>query len=275
VQFTDLNSGFFTQQLPRGRTIELGARTASVGAARFDDVTMADALQRLTGLVRARTRRRGATPAPEPVPAHPVRPPDPGAPLTQADPWTAVAGHLRPGDIVLADQGTSFYGMATRRLPAGVTFLGQPLWASIGYTLPAALGAGLAAPGRRVVLLIGDGAAQMTAPELSTIIRHRLPVTVVVVDNAGYTVERAIHGPDQPYNDIDAWEWMLLPALYAPGSGTLARSAATVGELVAALAEVRAQPAQPALIQARVPRLDVPPLLTTLARAAATANAAR
>jgi hypothetical protein len=48
-----------------------------------------------------------------------------------------------------------------------------------------------------------------------------------------------------------------------------------VGELVAALAEVHAQPAQPVLIQARVPRLDVPPLLTTLARAAATANAAR
>jgi TPP-dependent 2-oxoacid decarboxylase len=49
-----------------------------------------------------------------------------------------------------------------------VTFIGQPLRASIGYTLPALLGACLAVPQRRGILLIGDGAAQMTAQELST-----------------------------------------------------------------------------------------------------------
>lgn len=79
-------------------------------------------------------------------------------------------------------------------------FLGQPLWASIGYTLPALVGACLAAPGRHGVLLVGDGAAQMTAQELSTLIRERIPAVVIIVDNDGYTVERAIHGPDQRYN---------------------------------------------------------------------------
>ena len=118
---------------------------------------------------------------------------------------------------MLADQGTSFYGMAPHRLPAGVTFVGQPLWASIGYTMPALLGTCAAHPGHRGVLLIGDGAAQMTATELATVLRERIPAVVVVVDNDGYTVERAIHGPDEPYNDIARWDWPALARAMGDG----------------------------------------------------------
>jgi TPP-dependent 2-oxoacid decarboxylase len=59
-----------------------------------------------------------------------------------------VTRFLRPGDIVLADLGTSFFGAATHRLPRDVTFIGQPLWAAIGYALPALLGACMACPDR-------------------------------------------------------------------------------------------------------------------------------
>ena len=95
--------------------------------------------------------------------------------------------------------------------PSGVTFIGQPLWASIGYTLPATLGAGLAHPDRRAVLLIGDGAAQLTVQELGTFSREGLSPVVVVVNNDGYTVERIIHGRDEPYNDIVSWNWVDIP----------------------------------------------------------------
>ncbi len=60
--------------------------------------------------------------------------------MTQTELWAAVTRFLTPGDIVVADQGTSFYGMGNQRLPEDVLFLGQPLWASIGYSLPALLG---------------------------------------------------------------------------------------------------------------------------------------
>ena len=117
--------------------------------------------------------------------------------------------------------------MAPHRLPADVMFVGQPLWASIGYTLPALLGACTAQPGRRGVLLIGDGAAQLTVQELATVLQQRLPAVVVVVDNDGYTVERAIHGPDEPYNDITHWDWTHAPAFFgADGDG---RAAASLG----------------------------------------------
>lgn len=65
--------------------------------------------------------------------------------------------------------------MGRQRVPHDTVFIGQPLWASIGFTLPALLGAAMAAPGRRPVLLIGDGAARLTIGELGTLIRYRVP----------------------------------------------------------------------------------------------------
>ena len=159
--------------------------------------------------------------------------------------------------------------MAPHRLPADVTFVGQPLWASIGYTLPALLGACTAQPGRRGVLLIGDGAAQLTVQEIATVLQQRLPAVVVVVDNDGYTVERAIHGPDEPYNDITRWDWTHAPAFFgADGDGRAAATRVrTAGELRAAFADAAGHPARLSLIQAVVPRDDVPELLDTLTRA--------
>ncbi|MBN9112026.1 MAG: alpha-keto acid decarboxylase family protein [Pseudonocardia sp.] len=261
VQFTDLNSGLFTQRITRSRTIELGADAASVGAATFAPVTLPAALEALAPLVAALP----AATEPDAAAAPAATAAADDTPLDQDTLWTEVSGALRAGDVVLADQGTCFYGMAPHRLPTGVTFVGQPLWASIGYTLPALLGVCTAAPGRRGVLLIGDGAAQTTVQELSTVMRLGLPALVVVVDNDGYTVERAIHGPDEPYNDIARWDWTAVPAMFGGGARATAVRATTAGELRAALACT--DPDGFTLVQAVVPRDDVPELLATLTRA--------
>jgi TPP-dependent 2-oxoacid decarboxylase len=271
VQFTDLNSGFFSQRIDRSRTIELGPAEASVGAARFGPVSMPAAIERLTEIVAGLPERSETAP----VTAKPHTPPaaETGAgPLSQAALWDAVTRFIAPGDIVVADQGTSFYGMGNQRLPEGVLFLGQPLWASIGYSLPALLGACRGAPGRHGVLLIGDGAAQMTVQELSTIVREGLSATIIVVDNDGYTVERAIHGPEERYNDIARWDWSGLMTAFAPGDPrVLTRRAGTAAELMAALGDARTSRGV-TLIEAAVPRMDVPPLLSQIAREAGRAN---
>jgi alpha-keto-acid decarboxylase len=272
VQFTDLNSGFFTQQIDRTRTIEIGPRAASVGAAVFSPVTLADALEATTALVKELAERSPGQQAAFAGPEERGPSASTGAALSQGALWDRVANFLRPGDVVLADQGCSFYGAATRRLPSDVVFIGQPLWASIGYTLPALLGACLAEPRRRGVLLIGDGAAQMTAQELSTIFREDLAPIVFVLDNDGYTVERAIHGRDQSYNDIARWDWTAAPALFGPGHPCRTARVVTDDALDRVLGEANAVPAVPWVIQVVVPRLDVPPLLADLARAAGRAN---
>jgi indolepyruvate decarboxylase len=185
--------------------------------------------------------------------------------------WDRVARALTPGNVVLADQGTSFYGMAEHRLPSGVSFIGQPLWASIGYTLPATLGAGLAHPDRRPVLLIGDGAAQLTVAELGCLARENIPAVIVLVNNGGYTIERAIHGEDAYYNDIVEWKW--LDVLDALGAGDhLAFRATNHGELDDALSEAAEHRDELVIIEAVVPRMDLPPVLAGLARSAASAN---
>jgi indolepyruvate decarboxylase len=51
-----------------------------------------------------------------------------------------------------------------------------------------------AAPERRHILLIGDGSFQLTAQELSTILRHDLKPLIFLINNGGYTIERTILG---------------------------------------------------------------------------------
>ena len=152
----------------------------------------------------------------------------------------------------------------SHRLPHGVTFIGQPLWGSIGYTLPAALGAGLAHPDRRPVLLIGDGAAQLTVQELGTFSREGLTPVIVVVNNDGYTVERAIHGETAPYNDIVSWNWAEIPARAGRDQSPVVFRAQTYGELDDALTAAAQHQDRMVLVEAVVPRLDIPPLLTEL-----------
>ncbi len=72
------------------------------------------------------------------------------------------------------------------------------------------------APGRRVVLIVGDGAAQLTIQELGSMLRDKQNPLILLLNNEGYTVERAIHGPEQRYNDIALWDWNRLPGAFAP-----------------------------------------------------------
>jgi acetolactate synthase-1/2/3 large subunit len=65
--------------------------------------------------------------------------------------------------------------------------------ASMGYDLPAAIGAAVAEPGRRVVCFAGDGSIQMNIQELQTIKTYQLPITIIVLNNAGYVSIRQTH----------------------------------------------------------------------------------
>lgn len=269
VQFTDMVSASFTQQIDPARTIDIGANQSTVAGEVFAPLDMSAALDALTGILSARPERSAAVPAPATVPAEPAAAGE--QVLTQKSLWDKVCGALTPGNVVLAEQGTSYYGMARHRLPAGVTFIGQPLWASIGYTLPAALGAGLAHRDRRPVLLIGDGAAQLTIQELGQFGREGVPAVIILVNNDGYTVERAIHGPTAPYNDIVSWPWQEVPAAMGVRN-PLSFKAVTCGELDIALAGAADHPDDLVFIEVVVTALDVPPLLSDLAGAIAQAN---
>ena len=92
-----------------------------------------------------------------------------------------------PGDIFACGDATA----CITPFQAGSLKVGQRLFsnsgsASMGYDLPAGLGAALAAPGRRVICLAGDGSAQMNIQELATIAHHRPEMKIFVLNNGGY-----------------------------------------------------------------------------------------
>jgi indolepyruvate decarboxylase len=261
VVFTDMVSGFFSQRIDPARTIDVGQYQSSVAGEVFAPLEMGAALEALATIL---VRRGISSPPVTPPRAAPLPPSPPrDQPLTQKMLWNRLCLALTPGNVVLADQGTSFYGMADHRLPQGVTFIGQPLWGSIGYTLPAALGAAVAHPDRRTVLLIGDGAAQLTIQELGTFSREGLSPVIVVVNNDGYTVERAIHGETAPYNDIVSWKWTDVPGALGV-TGHLAFRVHTYGELDDALTAAAKHKDRMVFVEVVLPRLEIPRLLVEL-----------
>ncbi|MCG7578734.1 thiamine pyrophosphate-binding protein [Mycolicibacterium sp. OfavD-34-C] len=94
-----------------------------------------------------------------------------------------------PVDSVLAgdsSQVTYFGSVHFFDMPAPRRFCYSPGFATLGYGLPAGLGAAIALPGTPVAVLLGDGAMMFAVQELATLVQHRLPVPVVVVDSGGY-----------------------------------------------------------------------------------------
>ncbi|GAB3181280.1 alpha-keto acid decarboxylase family protein [Nesterenkonia halophila] len=266
VEYTDNTTAGFSMDLDAAKLIEISRFGARVSGEVFTPISLEVALQVIHRVI---SDLGDVEAMPHETAEDPTTPHEPGeGALTQDALWSTLASQLESGNIVAADQGTSYFGMAAHRFPASSTFIGQPMWGSIGYTLPAILGAGLADRERRPVLLIGDGSAQLTIQEMGVIIREQLPAVVVLVNNDGYTVERAIHGPDQSYNDIPRWRWELVPQLFGAAEATYRyHRVTTEAELLEACRDTMAHRDQLVLIEAITARDDIPRLLKDVAEA--------
>ncbi|MEU8242022.1 thiamine pyrophosphate-binding protein [Actinoplanes missouriensis] len=276
-------TGFFTHRRPDAGTVQLLSTAALVGTTRFDNVLFPDAMTALADVLTA--LRSPAHPAPA-LPAAPasraestglaasVVPAastagdisDLSALLTQDAFWAGMQAWLPAGHALVADTGTSYWGALALRLPDDTVFLGQPIWNSIGWALPAVLGQGLADPDRRPVLVIGDGAAQMTIQELSTIVAAGLRPIILLLNNRGYTIERALQSPNAGYNDVADWNWRAVVAAFA-GPDTDYHHAATGTELSKALTPA-SESNRPVFIEVELDAFDTPPLLRRLAERA-------
>ncbi|WP_380159264.1 alpha-keto acid decarboxylase family protein [Kineococcus sp. R86509] len=265
VVMTDFLTGSFSHGFDPDAAVDLQLDHARIAGTAFYGVYLEESLRILEEVLDARS------PRPEPLPRQQVPvlephvPAEPDGPLTHADLWPLLQQWLNPGTLLVAEAGTSFYGALELTTPDSCDLLGQPVWSSIGYTLPATLGAMLAQPGRETVLVIGDGSAQLTIQELGRILAEGLTPTILLVNNSGYTVERAIRSPEAAYQEVVAWDWTRLPAaLGSPGTPT--HRVATPADLVETLDEVRADPDHAAFVELVLPRDDAPDSLVQLAR---------
>ncbi|EJL8964472.1 alpha-keto acid decarboxylase family protein [Salmonella enterica] len=259
TRFVDTLTAGFTQQLPAERTLEIQPYASRIGETWFN-LPMAQAVSTLRELCL----ECAFAPPPTRSAGQPVRI-DKGE-LTQESFWQTLQQYLKPGDIILVDQGTAAFGAAALSLPDGAEVVVQPLWGSIGYSLPAAFGAQTACPDRRVILVIGDGAAQLTIQEMGSMLRDGQAPVILLLNNDGYTVERAIHGAAQRYNDIASWNWTQIPpALNAAQQAECWR--VTQAIQLAEVLERLARPQRLSFIEVMLPKADLPELLRTETRA--------
>jgi acetolactate synthase I/II/III large subunit len=95
---------------------------------------------------------------------------------------------LDPDDVVVTGDGSAcVVTFQTAHLKTGQRLYTNSGCASMGYDLPAAIGAHYAAPERRVVCLAGDGSVMLNLQELQTIAGNRLPIVIIILNNNGYS----------------------------------------------------------------------------------------
>jgi indolepyruvate decarboxylase len=227
----DDTTGGFTGSLP-ANTIRARGHSVDIGEDNYQAVTLREVLRSVTDAVKQVTSR--ATPSlPVAIPAGAHA--DGSAKLTQAAYWETIQGYLRPGDVLLTDNGTS-YAIFGFRLPPKCTVLASIMWGGIGYSVGALLGTLTAAPQRRHLLFIGDGSFQESAQELSTILRHDCKPVIFLINNGGYTIERGYMGKTSDYNDIACWAYAELPKVFRPDTTARSFVVKTVADLEKALA---------------------------------------
>lgn len=118
--------------------------------------------------------------------------------------------------LLIADVGDSLFG-ASDLIVTQNNFLSNAYFEALGFAVPAALGAAIAHPQKRVIALVGDGAFQITGTELSTAIRYGLDPIIILLNNKGYGTERPLL--EGPFNDIVNWNYHRLPEFFGGGKG--------------------------------------------------------
>jgi pyruvate decarboxylase len=193
---SDLNTAGFTYRFSQLNTIDIHYNHVDIKFAKIEKVYFKSLVPRLERELDPSRISSTATQIPKIQKAlgvQNVKGPDDKL-ITHAYFWPRISTFLKEGDILITETGTSYVGHWETQLPRNVTIINQILWSSIGYGVGAAQGAALATQetghGQRVICFEGDGSFQLTAQELSTIIRQDLKVTMFLIENNGYEIER-------------------------------------------------------------------------------------
>ncbi len=183
---TDINLGVYTARLDPSRSINATSEKLVIRYHNFEDVRFKDFM---CGLLDAKLKRRknGRLPSPpKPAPFKAKR----GAAVTVQRLFQRLNSFITDETVVVADVGDALFGAADLFIHNLTEFLGPAYYASMGFAVPAAIGVEIANPKLRPLVLVGDGAFQMTGMELSTAVRFGLRPIVIVLNNSGYGTER-------------------------------------------------------------------------------------
>lgn len=253
VWMTDLDTGLFSMNFDNRRVIDAGDGDVRIGSHYYHGVQLGDFIRALSRKAKTRTY----------VMSHPHearRPretfiPQSGQTLSATRLYECVNSFLDDHMVLLAEPGDAFCAAPEFHIEEAENFIVQAYYTSIGFCTPAALGVAMARPKKRPVVLTGDGAFQMTAQEVSTLIRQNSAAVIIIINNDGYLIERVLH-EDGLYNDIQMWNYASLPEAFGGGNKVIGIRANTEDELAQAFTTAVAEKDKLILIEARLPNRD-------------------
>jgi indolepyruvate decarboxylase len=255
---TDLNLGIFTANLDPARCIYVTSEQLRIRHHHYHQVPLETYLEKLS------SRELSVVQRPIPAELHPQQPKfqlNPDAPLNVRRIMDRLQEQIDDHTIVIADIGDSLFSASELTTHERMEFISPAYYTSMGFSVPAAIGALTARPESRVLVIVGDGAFQMTGMELSTAVRRGLAPIVIVLDNRGYGTERFLHSGDWEYNDIHPWKYHKLPELLGGGMGYEVRTEAEFDRAITAAWNDRRGMS---LIQAHIPLKDASDALKRL-----------
>jgi indolepyruvate decarboxylase len=220
---TDINLGIYTAHLDPAKCIYVTSEKLRIQHHHFHDVLLSDFVKRL-----AKAEPKAGRKAPaldKSVEAEPFVP-KADQKITMKRLFQRINQTLGDNMVVVADVGDSLFAASDLTIHQHTEFLAPAYYTSMGFAMPAAVGVQVANPKLRPIVLVGDGAFQMTCMELSTALYLGFNPVVLVLNNRGYTTERFLQ--DGPFNDIPLWNYHKLPELFRGGWGFEIR---TEGEL--------------------------------------------
>ena len=259
---TDINLGIFSANLDPFKCVYATSEQLRISHHHYHDVPLPDFLAGL------RTSKPVAAPRiiPESITKRQHRnihvELQPEAPLRTSRMMSILNQHLDENTIVIADVGDALFAATELLIHDRGEFLSPAYYTSMGFSIPAALGAATARPDHRIVVIVGDGAFQMTGQELSSLIRLNHSPVVIVLDNHGYGTERFLHAGTWKYNEIQPWNHVKLLEAYGGGVGVSVSSELAFDT---ALREALADTKNTHLIQAKLVEGDASETLLKLA----------
>ena len=182
--YSDVNS--YGQSLPFkiNDHIAIYGDHTYIEGKKYDNIKMSDVLEALTELV-------------EPTDIEINKPNiglkqinDDNEKLSSSYIFPRIQAFIKDNDIIITESGSASYGVAQMKLPQSTEVQFQVLWEAAGWATPAALGACLAKPQSRIVLITGDGSHLQTAMEIGTMLRYGVKPIVIILNNNGYTIKR-------------------------------------------------------------------------------------
>ncbi len=210
---TDVNLGIYTANINRAHSICATSEGIAIRHHTYEDIGIHDFMD---GLLNEGIKRRKTTEIPHPpIPKRPK--PMKGKKISVGYVFNTLNSYLGEKTVVIADPGDAMLGALDMVIQMETEFLCPAYYCSLGFAVPASLGVQAARPDLRPLVLVGDGAFQMTGMELSTIARFGQNPIVVVFNNEGYGTERPMI--DGTFNDIHPWSHSRIPGVLNRGVG--------------------------------------------------------